>query len=389
VPPGATVVDGRGKFLMPGFADMHGHLQGGQGTIDDPAGQQLALTLAHGVTLFRSVAGAPTGVQLRERVRAGELLGPELVIFSASLNGNSVPTAARGVQLVEQFKQAGVDGLKTHGGFSSGAIYDSIVAAAQRNGLKLAGHVTPEFGLMRAVAAGQQIEHLDGFLMELIPGYNGPDFGQLPTDPPLLARIDTTRIPALARTMAERGIWNGPTLALFETIVSDSTAEQLLARPNMRYVSANARTQWGNQLRQERAQMGSPEARATLTRIRNKIVRALHDAGAHLMVGSDSPQFFIVPGDAVHREMAAFVSAGVPAFGALVAATRGPAEYLGRSDLGTVAVGKTADLVLLDGNPLQDIDQTRRVSGVMVQGRWLDAARVRGMLEAVAAKHGE
>jgi imidazolonepropionase-like amidohydrolase len=389
VPAGAAVVDGAGKYLLPGFADMHGHLQAGAGTLDDPAGQQLALTLAHGVTLFRSMAGAPTGVALRERVKAGDLLGPELVIFSPSLNGNSVRSPAQGVTLVETHRQAGVDGLKTHGGFASRETYDSIVAAARRAGLKLAGHVTPESGLMRAVEAGQQIEHLDGFLQELLPaGYNGPQFGQLIADPAVLAQLDTARIPALARTMAERGIWNGPTLALFETIVSDSTAEQLLARPNMRYVSQNVRRQWPLQLQQQRAQMGTPEGRAAFVRIRNRIVQALDAAGAHLLVGSDSPQFFIVPGDAVHREMAAFVRAGVTPFGALVAATRAPAEYLGRADLGTVAAGKSANLVLLEGNPLQDIHQTRQVGGVMVQGRWIDPARVRALLDAVAAKHG-
>ena len=387
VPAGAAVVQAAGRYLLPGFADMHGHLQGGAGTIDDAAGQQLALTLAHGVTTFRSMAGAPTGTVLRERVRAGELLGPELVIFSASLNGNSVQSPAHGVTLVESHRQAGVDGLKTHGGFSA-EVYDSIVAAARRASLRLAGHVTPEYGLARAVEAGQQIEHLDGFLHALLPaGYAGPLFGQLIADPTVLAQLDTARIPALARTMAERGIWNGPTLALFETIVSDSTTAQLAGRTNMRFVSPNARNQWVNQRTQLQAQTGTSEGRAAFVRVRNRIVQALHAAGARLLVGSDSPQLFMVPGDAVHREMAAFVRAGVPAYAAIEAATRAPADYLGRSDFGTVAVGKTANLVLLAGNPLQDIDWTRGIEGVMVQGRWLDRPRLQAILDTIAAKH--
>jgi imidazolonepropionase-like amidohydrolase len=386
-PADAMVVDGRGKYLLPGFADMHGHLQAGAGTLDDPAGQQLALTLAHGVTVFRSMAGSPTGVALRERVRAGEVLGPELVIYSPSLNVNSVRSPAHAAALVEAHRQAGVDGLKTHGGFDA-ETYDSIVAAARRARLPLAGHVTQGYGLMRAVDAGQQIEHLDGFLHAMLPaGYNGPQFDQLVADPAVLAQLDTTRIPTLARLMAERGIWNGPTLALFETILSDSTTADLLARPNMRYVPQNARVQWATQRAQIQAQAGSVGGRATFIQIRNRIVRALHGAGAHLLVGSDSPQFFVVPGDAVHREMAAFVNAGVPPYAALEAATKAPAEFLGRADLGTVAVGKSANLVLLDANPLQDIDRTRRIAGVMVQGRWLDAEQVRATLAAVAAKN--
>jgi hypothetical protein len=241
---------------------------------------------------------------------------------------------------------------------------------------------------MRAVEARQQIEHLDGFLHAMLPaGYSGQQFDQLVEDPAVLSQLDTTRIPALAKLMADRGVWNGPTLALFETILSDSTTADLLARPNMRYVPQGARVQWATQRAQIQAQAGSPEGRATFIQLRNRIVRALHAAGARLLVGSDSPQFFVVPGDAVHREMAAFVNAGVPPYAALEAATKAPAEYLGRADLGTVAVGKSANLVLLDANPLQDIDRTRRIAGVMVQGRWLDAEQVRAMLAAVASKN--
>jgi imidazolonepropionase-like amidohydrolase len=187
--------------------------------------------------------------------------------------------------------------------------------------------------------------------------------------------------------MAERGVWNGPTLALFETIVSDSSTAQLSTRSNMRFVPQNARTQWVAQRNQLQTQTGTEEGRAAFLRVRSRIVQALHVAGARLLVGSDSPQLFMVPGDAVHREMAAFVRAGLPPYAAIEAATRAPAEYLGRSELGTVAVGKVANLVLLGANPLEDIDRTRGVEGVMVQGRWLDAARIQEILAALAAKH--
>lgn len=387
VPAGATIVDGRGHYLLPGFADMHGHLQAGAGTLDDPAGQQLALNLAYGVTTFRSLAGAPTGVVLRERVRAGELLGPELVIYSSSLNGNSVSSPARGAALVEAHRAAGVDGIKIHGGFGA-EVHDSIVAAARRAGLPVAGHVTSGYGLERAIRAGQQIEHLDGFFQAMLPaGHAGQPLDQLVADPAILARLDTTRIPEIAREMAERGVWNGPTLALFETIASETPAAELLAWPELRFVPPGARSQWATQRSQIQADVGPAAGRAEFVRLRRRIVRALHEAGAPLLVGSDSPQLFMTAGAAVHREMAAFVDAGVPPFGALVAATRAPAEYLGREDAGTVAVGNVASLVLLGGNPLEEIERTRDVVGVMVRGRWLDAARLEAIRAAVAAKH--
>jgi imidazolonepropionase-like amidohydrolase len=387
VPAGARVVNARGKYLLPGLYDMHAHVVGGQGTLEDAAGQQLALLLAHGVTTARHMAGPPTALQLRERIRRGELLGPALVVYSSSLNGNSVPSAAAAPAIVKAQQDAGVDGLKLHGGFSA-EVYDSIVAAADRAGLVIAGHVTPGYGLERAIAAGQQIEHLDGLLQALLPAeYSGPPLDQIVADAGVLAQIDTSRIPALARTMAERGIWNGPTLALFETLVNDSTAAQLLARPSMRYVPVNARTSWANQRPQMQSEMGSVEGREAFVRIRRAIVRGLHEAGAKLLLGSDSPQFFMVPGDAVHRELEAFVAAGVPAYGALQAATRNPAEFLRRTDEGMVATGYRADMVLLDANPLENISNIRRVAGVLVHGRWLDAARLQALKDAVAARH--
>jgi imidazolonepropionase-like amidohydrolase len=385
VPADALVIRGAGRWLMPGLVDMHAHVQPGVGTLADPAGRQLAMYLAHGVTTARSLAGAPSGVQLRDRVARGELLGPRLVIYSPSLNSNSVPSATAAAGIVGAHHAAGADGFKVHGGFDA-ETHDSIVAAARRAGLPVSGHVTPGYGLGRAVAAGQQIEHLDGFLHALLPpGWAGPQFGQIVVSPALLALIDRGRIPALAQTMAERGIWNGPTLALFELVVSDSTPEQLAARPTMRYVPPQTVEAWSNQLRQQQANPAPAEGRAAFVEIRREIVRALHAAGARLLAGSDSPQFFMTVGDALHRELEALVAAGLPPFAALEAATRNPAEFLRDADpVGTIAPGMRADLLLLDASPLADISNIRRVAGVAVGGRWLDGARLDAIRAAVA-----
>ena len=390
IPDGTTRVDGRGKFLMPGLADMHAHLMPGLGDDSTPAGQQMTLLLANGVTTVRALGGPKSGLALRGRLRAGEIAGPSLWLAGPSLNGNSVKDLASARRLVEEQKAAGFDMLKTHGGFSA-EIYDTIAATARRLGMPLTGHVTPEYGLSRALAAGQQIEHLDGYLAALM---TGADSGAAPgdqiiVDPALLARVREDRIPALVAATKAAGVWSGPTLALFSRIVGDSTAEQLAAKPELRYVTPAMRTGMANQWKQIAAEAGAPaEARTRFVALRNRLVKALHAGGAKLLVGSDSPQFFMVAGFAVHDEIEAFVSAGLTPWQALEAATRNPAEWLGALDsMGTVARGKRADLLLLDADPTADARNARRIGGVMVGGRWMDSAGIGAQLAALAERN--
>jgi hypothetical protein len=387
VPSGARVIDAQGRYVLPGLFDMHAHLQQGPGTINDAAGRQLALFIAYGITAARILAGPPTSIALRDSTARGRIVGPRIIAFSPSINGNSLKSANVADSMIAAFKAAGFDGLKTHGGFDA-VTYDSVVAAANRHGLKLSGHVTPGYGLRRAMAANQQIEHLDGFLQELLsPSYSGPPLGQIVFDKSALDAVDTVRIRPLAREFASRGLWNGPTLALFETVSNDSTPEQLLARPNMQFIAPTAATGWTNQRRQALTNPPPREARQLFIDLRRQIVRELDAAGAKLLVGSDSPQAFMTPGDAVHRELEAFVAAGLTPFRALVAATRNPAEYLGIADSsGTVAVGKRADLLMIPSNPLDRIGNVRTVVGVMSAGRWYDSTALEAIRTAVRSR---
>ena len=145
--------------------------------------------------------------------------------------------------------------------------------------------------------------------------------------------------------------------------------------------------QWTNQKNMQLQEAGAPaEGRARFLALRRTLVRALHEAGAKLLVGSDGPQFFMTPGYGVHRELEALVGAGLSPYAALEAATRTPAEYLGRADaVGTVATGKRADLVLLEADPLADIRNAQRIAGVMVGGRWVPGAELERMKGAVEA----
>jgi imidazolonepropionase-like amidohydrolase len=385
VPANARRIDGRGKFLMPGLVDMHAHFAPGSEELTEPAGRQLAMYLATGFTTVRGLGGAPTALGLRDRIKAGELIGPRLVVASPSINGNSAKSPADVVNKVEDAKRAGFDVIKTHGQFPSAEFYDTLIAATRRTGIPLSGHVTPEYGLERAMAAHQQIEHLDGYIAAVLAdGSPSPDGGQFIVDPAILARVDRAKIKAIAEKTAKLGVWNGPTLALFETIGSDESPEALARWAEMRYVPAGAVQNYMKQ--KAGATNGMPaEGRKRFIEVRRELVKALHAAGAKLLVGSDSPQFFMTPGYAALREIDALVGAGLSPYAALEAATRNPAEYFGWSDVGTVATGKRADLLLLDANPVTSTANLQKVSGLMVDGRWLDAQRLSTLREAVAS----
>lgn len=387
VPPGAERVEGQGRYLMPGLVDMHLHLVPGRGDPEDPAGQVLSLLLANGVTTARVLGGPKdTTLQVRERVARGEVLGPTLRVAGPSLHGQSVHGPEQVRQRVREYKAAGYDLVKTHGSLGR-ETYDAMMAEARAQGLKVSGHVTPDVGLPHALESGQQVEHLDGYLNELLPENDSAraEVGQVELGD-ALDRMDPARIPALAEATRRADVWSSPTLALFETVTSPEGLEPLRARPELRYVPRPSVLAWTQVLAGDPQTAGvSPERKRRFAELRRQVVRGLYAAGAKLMVGSDSPQLFMVAGFAVHREMEALAAAGLPPYGVLEAATRNPAEYLGEAGTwGTVAEGQRADLLLLNANPLEDVKHTRDIAGVMVRGHWLSRDELGAMLERTA-----
>ncbi|MCP3139852.1 amidohydrolase family protein [Pyxidicoccus xibeiensis] len=384
VPEGTTRVDGRGRWLMPGLADMHLHLQPGTGMASEPAGQQLRLLLANGVTTARALGAAPTGLELRARVAKGEVLGPRLLVAGPSFHAKSVKGPEHARERVREQKAAGFDLLKTHGGLGR-ETYDAMMDEARAQGLRVSGHVTPDVGLAHALASGQQLEHLDGWLAALLPPGDVAKVDQLDFSD-ALQRMDPARIPALAQATKKAGVWSSPTLDLFELLASADRLDTLRARPELRYAPPAAVEAWTKALSDPELKDAPAARRKRFVELRRQVVRGLHAAGAGLLVGSDSPQLFMVTGFAVHREMEAMAEAGVPAWAVLEAATRDAAEALGESsDWGTVAPGQRADLLLLDADPRVDVRHTRDLHGVLLRGRWLPRAELDAMLEEVAA----
>ena len=391
MPDGALKIDGRGKYLMPGLADMHVHLYPGAGRQDDLASQQLQLFLANGVTTVRNMIGKPEHLALRDRVAKGELPGPTIYTAGPPMLGNTVPTPEDAERAVTEEKKAGYDFIKVHEGLSP-ETYAAIVATAKRVGIPFAGHVTATVGLKRALEARQtSIEHLDGYLQAMVaddsPVKAGPS--QIVVGP-VLEHIDESKIPALAAATRKAGVWNDPTLTLFKLIVSDAKPEELAQWPELQYVPPGMRESFAKQ-KLSTANIEAPlSERQRYIELRNKMFAALHAAGAKLLVGPDSPQFFLVPGFATHREIQSFVDAGLTPYEAIEAATRNPAEYFAEvmktpRDFGTVETGMRADLLLLDANPLESVANLSKRIGIMVRGRWLPASELSKMLEHIAA----
>jgi len=395
-------VDGRGKFLVPGFVDMHSHLLSDDRIADEFAPAEMDVILANGVTTIRDPIGKPELLGVRERIAAGEMRGPTLYVGSPQLSARAFGRVYHGVAVtapeearaaVRRFKEEGYDAIKTTFGLTL-PVYDAIVAAAKEASIPVIGHLDANVDLRRGLEAGHQIEHLDRFFEALLRedapvrrSLSGSGVWQRPAWESL-DHLDESRILALAKEVAESGVFNTPTLAFLNTSFGTGrTDEEIDASPDVRFVSPSVRAE----LLRGRARYWAdppPEARRRrFVELRNRITKALYESGANLMAGSDSPEWMLLYGFTLHRELDALVAAGVPPYGALEAATRNPAEWLGALDeFGTIEVGKRADLVLLAASPLDDIANTKRIEGVVAHGVWYDRETLDRMLDAAAAR---
>ncbi len=378
VPEGARIVDGTDRFLIPGLAEMHAHVPPAD---SDELERDLALFVANGVTIVRGMLGHPSHLQLRDELLRGDRFGPRLITSGPSLNGRSVSGAADGARQVREQHASGYDFIKLHPGLDDEE-FAAIAAAANELGIQFAGHVPVAVGLDKALRSGMaSIDHLDGFMAALMPrnfdvsgGYGGL------FDVLLAGDVDTDGIELLARATAEAGTWIVPTETLVEQLIGEVSADQLRNRSEMQYMPADTVERWVDaKERQQRERGFSPEIAAQAIRIRQALILALQEAGAGLLLGSDAPQVFNVPGFSLHRELELMVEAGLSPFEALQAGTVNVARFLGLKT-GVIETGYEADLVMLDSNPLEDITSTRRVHGVMVRGAWYPRQEIEALL---------
>jgi imidazolonepropionase-like amidohydrolase len=399
IPAGTFTVDGRGKYLMPGLAEMHAHVPP-QTTDPQLLADIMYLYVANGVTTIRGMLGAPYQLELREKLRSGEMLGPRFYVGAPSLNGNTAPDPATAARLMREHKAAGYDLVKLHPGVSRAA-YDSAVAVGRQVGITIAGHVPTDVGIHHAIETRlTTVDHLDGYIEGAVSDAMLARIAS-PTDqvtlPEAWAEVTTDRLRGLARATRRAGIAVVPTMFLWENLWLPPVGEEIENRPEMRYVPLPWVNGWRNQINNRlnfnRANnLDEGTIREMLER-RRELLRILQQEGVPILMGTDSPQLLNVPGFALHREIKVMVEAGLTPYQVLVSGTTNVRDYVRnvlrqQAEFGTVAVGQEADLVLLDGNPLESIDNLSRRSGVMVRGRWIPASELTAGLEEMARRRG-
>jgi imidazolonepropionase-like amidohydrolase len=368
----AVVVNGKGKYLIPGLAEMHAHVP----PIDDiaPMKDVLALFAYNGITTIRGMLGHPKHLELRQKIKNGEILGPTLYTTGPSFNGMSITSPEAGATAVRNQKAAGYDFLKLHPGLTR-AKFDSIAATAHRVKIPFVGHVSSGVGIWRAIEAKySSIDHLDGFIEGMVPGIETVSekemglFGMF-----VASRADTSRIPELVAGLKKNNIWVVPTQSLAELWFSPSyEAESFRSDPHARYIDEKTIEQWISSKKSlQESDSYEPEKVEQFVRLRRRLIKACNDGGVGLLLGCDAPQVFNVPGFSTHQELVFMVRAGLTPYEALKTGTLNVAKYLNLPNAGHISKGAAADLVLLGGNPLADITQTKKIEGVMLHGKWL------------------
>lgn len=368
----AHVINAKGKFLMPGLAEMHAHVP----PVDnlEPMKETLMLFALNGVTTIRGMLGHSRHLELRAKINSGEILGPRFYTSGPSFSGNSVKTPEAAVAMVKQQKQDGYDFLKLHPGITL-QNFNALVATAKQENILFAGHVPFQVGVWRAIDAGYAtIDHLDGLVESLVPGIDTMQEQQTGLFAMFVAdKADETLVPKLMAALRDANIAQVPTQALAERwFTPEKTAEELGKEPEMRYMAANTLKNWTdskiNLMKNPKYNAASMKRFITL---RRKLINECNKNGVLLLLGSDAPQVFNVPGFAVHHELKYMTDAGLTPYEALRTGTINVGKFYKRGDIGVVKPGAVSDLVLLNGNPLKDIAQTKNIEGVMLGGRWL------------------
>ena len=387
VPKASTVVDGTDRYLMPGLAEMHAHVTS---TAPYQVDRLSTLFVANGITTIRGMLGQSSHLKLREQLASGEVFGPRLITSGPSLNGRSVSGAADAARQVREQQAAGYDFIKIHPGLSSDE-FVALARTANELGIPYAGHVPAAAGVRLALEGKMAtIDHLDGYFAALLPANSGGSGGIGGLFGVMLAKeLDAGQIPNIVAATLAAGTWNVPTEVLIEQLIDETPVAELKRRPETRYVSATTLRNWVADKESQFNDRGfDAETAALAIELRRRLIFELHEAGAGLLLGSDAPQVFNVPGFSTHRELDALVKAGLTPYEALRTGTVAVATFLA-SNGGIVAEGKDADLILLDANPLDDIRNSKRIHGVMLRGRWLPAIELHARLERYVVTDGK
>lgn len=391
-PDTLETIDGQGGYLVPGLSEMHAHIPSGDAD-RDYINDVLFLYLANGITTIRGMLGDSLHLELREQAANNELLSPRIYTSGPGFSGGTVESTKQARQRVRDQHDAGYDFLKIFPGMSLEQ-YNAIADEANQVGMEFSGHIPDTVPLQRALEAGQgTIDHLDRYVEAVVADTVNPedieDPGVIYFGMHLVPYVDREKIAQVAQMTAEAGTWNVPTQALLEHVLGPESPEELAQRPEFQYMPTETVQQW---IESKRSITGTPiysEERATqYLQLRRDIINALHEAGAGLLLGSDAPQIFNVPGFSVHHELRYITNSGLTPYEALRTGTYHAARYLDDlANSGTIAEGKLADMVLLQSNPLENISNSSSILGVIYRGNWLSGEEIDQRLQSIAEKH--
>lgn len=357
----ARVIDGRGKYLVPGLVDAHVHLE------EDA---DLAQFVASGVTTVRDLMGSPETLGWRKRTADGTSIGPRIVAAGPLFAGPQVPWRKKFTTLspdsaraeVRRQHAAGYDLVKIYDGITT-PVYAAVMDEARTLGIPATGHIPAAVHLAGVLAATQNLEHTDKLLFDV--------WGHA---------FDSTRIDSVVRAIAAAGVSITPTIASMQQLarIGSGGFDSLLARPEARRAGPVTLDVWctyTSRLRGSRP--AAPGVRYNpWTDFQMKIVQAAGRAGVPLLAGTDYPNAMLAPGSSLVEELIALREAGLSNAEALRAATSNAGRAMGDTTSGFIATGARADLVLVSANPLDDLRALTRIDGVVLNGRWLSRAEL-------------
>jgi len=400
IPRKTNTLDGSGKFLVPGLVDMHVHLTGA----GEPTGSRdfiLPLLLAYGITTVRDMGGdLESLIRLRHEIERGQLQAPRIFFAGPYLDGNPpffqpslvVTNSTEATENVHSLISHGADFIKVQSNLSRDA-YFAIADVCRSEHITFGGHVPDHVTASEASDAGQKsIEHLTGVLRacssdepllirkQFASGPRKATTGQsldreLLWQRELLKSYSDEQAAELITKFLRNRTWQVPTLILLRNDAFPTPETDPSRDPRQKYIPLQVLANWqkGAKDRDKGATTEEFSLRSSLMQASLGIVGKMNTAGVSILTGTDTTAPFVFPGSSVHEELALLVQAGLTPMQALEAATKLPAEFLGKQQTqGTIEPGKIADLLLLDGNPLDDIHNTQKIRAVILRGTLLD-----------------